>query len=154
MDIAKITAALDMAINGSIEKMEAQMLEQPQVDIAVQYMFVNGMYVRHIVIPAGTILTGRVHKFGYVDIMLKGHIFVATPDGVKEMKGYNILEGKKGRKRAGLAVEDTHWVTVHRTDETDPNGIEDKLTVMTIQQYEALPDSEKGELPCQLLQQQ
>lgn len=154
MEIDKVEQALNMAVNGDIERMESEMLKHEQVNMPVNHLFVNGMYVRHILIPAGVILTGRVHKQGYVDIMLKGRIVVATPDGINEMSGYNILEGKPGRKRAGFAIEDTHWVTVHRTDETDPDGIEDKLTVMTVKEYLALPESEKEKSLCQSLQQQ
>lgn len=153
-DLQAIHTALAEAVNERIEELEAVMIECEQVEIPVEHLFVNGMYARKIVIPAGTMLTGRVHKFGYVDIMLSGDISVATPDGVKRMTGYNILEGKPGRKRAGYAHEDTHWVTVHRTNETDPDGIEEKLTVMTMAQFKALPASEKGEESCQLLQQQ
>lgn len=110
-DLQAIHTALAEAVNERIEELEAVMLECEQVEIPVEHLFVNGMYARKIVIPAGTMLTGRVHKFGYVDIMLSGDISVATPDGVKRMTGYNILEGKPGRKRAGYAHEDTHWVS-------------------------------------------
>jgi len=43
-----------------IESMEHFMLDQPQVEIPVQERFINGMYAREIVIPEGTLMTGRV----------------------------------------------------------------------------------------------
>lgn len=153
-EIQAISDMLAMAVNEQIETMESEMFKHEQVHIPVEHLFVNGMYARKIMIPAGTVLTGRVHKFGYVDIMLSGEISVATPDGVRTLSGFNILEGKAGRKRAGYAHTDVHWVTVHRTEETDPDGIEDKLTVMTMLEYQALPVTEKEVELCQLLQQQ
>jgi hypothetical protein len=127
-----------------IEEMEAIMMEHDQVNIPVEHLFVNGMYARTIVIPADTILTGRVHKFGYVDIMLQGDITVATPEGVKRFTGYNVFEGVAGRKRAGYAHKDTYWVTVHRTDVTEPVGIEDHLTTMTVAEFKALKPGERA----------
>ena len=86
-------------VNKEIEILEAEMFKHEQVEIPVEHRFVNGMYAREITIPKGTMLTGRVHKFGYVDIMLSGDITVATPDGVKRFTGTNIFEGFAGRKR-------------------------------------------------------
>lgn len=158
---AQVHQLLAEQVNEKIEAMEEVMLEHEQVEIPVEHRFVNGMYAREITIPKGTLLTGRVHKFGYVDIMLSGDITVATPDGVKRLTGVNIMEGVPGRKRAGYAHEDTHWVTVHKTDATSPKGIEDILTVFSMAQFRELPPSDRAALPneqenkpCQLLQQQ
>lgn len=155
----QIHTLLAEQVNDKIEVMETEMMKHEQVEIPVEHRFINGMYAREITIPKGTLLTGRVHKFGYVDIMLSGDITVATPEGTKRISGTNILEGVPGRKRAGYAHEDTHWITVHRTEETSAEGIEDVLTVMTMAEYHALPpgdreanDQEEGQ--CQLLQQQ
>ena len=136
---AQIQEILANQINNEIEKFEEFALTQEQIELPVEHLFINGMYARKILIPAGTVLTGAVHKWGYVDIMLSGDISVATPDGIKRLTGWNILEGKAGRKRAGFAHEDTHWITVHKTDATDANGIEEVLTVATIDQFYALP---------------
>ena len=147
-------------VNKDIEILEAEMFKHEQVEIPVEHLFVNGMYARKIIIPKGTMLTGRVHKFGYIDIMLSGDITVATPDGIKRFTGYNVFEGFAGRKRAGCAHEDTHWITVHNTDVTEPDGIEDHLTVMSMAEFKALPEEEREVLPeeeqsqCQLSQQQ
>jgi hypothetical protein len=110
----------------------------PQVEIPVESLFVNGMYARKILIPRDTILTGRVHLSDYVDIMLSGDITVATPEGVKRFTGFNIFEGKKGRKRAGYAHEDTHWVTVHRTEIKDPEECVNSMTVCNMTKYKLL----------------
>lgn len=134
----------------SIEEMESKMMEHPQLDLPVEHLFCNGMYARKLFIPADTILTGRVHKFGYMDIMVSGDLSVAMSEGVKRLQGFNLMEGLPGRKRAGYAHKDTYWVTVHRTDVTDPEGIEDHLTVMTMKEYRALPPGEREERLCQL----
>lgn len=119
-----------------IERWEEFALEQPQVEILLVEKFINGMYTREILIPAGTILTGQVHKYAYVDIMLYGDILVATPDGTMRLKGHNIMEGVPGRKRAGYAYEDTGWITVHREDQVKPGDMEREIAFPQMREYE------------------
>ncbi|SHG34393.1 hypothetical protein SAMN02745753_03740 [Marinomonas polaris DSM 16579] len=138
-----IKSILAGRVNEKIEELEAELLTLEQVEMPVEHRFINGMYVREITIPKGTILTGAVHKFDYVDIMLGGDIAVATPDGVKRFKGVNIMDGKAGRKRAGYAYEDTRWISVHKTDASNPDNIVDILTVRTMAEFEGLPISDK-----------
>lgn len=121
-----------------IEAMELAMAECEQVDIPVKNNHANGMYTREITIPRGTLLTGRVHLFDYVDIMLSGDITVATAEGAKRFTGANVLDGKAGRKRAGYAHEDTRWITVHKTDIQDGNVFYNTLTVENMAQYNKL----------------
>lgn len=136
--VQKIESFLMEHIGEKIEQMEDVLLDMPQVDIPVENLFVNGMYARKIMIPRDTILTGRVHLADYVDIMLSGDITVATPDGVKRFTGFNIFEGKQGRKRAGYAHEDTHWVTVHRTEIKDADEYVKAMTVFNMTAYKKI----------------
>jgi hypothetical protein len=138
-----INELLSGKVNEKIEKMESELLTLDQIHMPVEHRFINGMYVREITIPKGTILTGAVHKFDYVDIMLSGDIAVATPDGMKRLTGINIMEGPAGRKRAGYAYEDTRWLTVHKTDATTSEGIEDVITVRNMAQFLELSVDEK-----------
>jgi len=139
--IAAIESYLVEHIGEKIELMEDSLIAMPQVSIPVESLFVNGMYARKILIPKDTILTGRVHLADYFDIMLSGDITVATPEGVKRFTGFNIFEGKKGRKRAGYAHEDTHWVTVHRTEIKDPDEFVNAMTVFNMTKYNLLEAS-------------
>jgi hypothetical protein len=122
--------------NDKIERWEEFAIDQPQIEIPLKETFVHGMYIREIMIPQGTILTGKVHKHPYVDIMLDGDIYVATPTGTNRLTGYNVLEGIPGRKRAGYAYQDTPWVTVHRTDLVEPGHMEDRLTLINMKDFE------------------
>lgn len=128
--------------NSPIEQLQELMLTQPQVEIPVTETFVNGMYIREIVILADTLLIGRVHKYAYVDIMLYGDIHVATPDGIKHLTGSNRMAGIPGRKRAGYAVADTGWITVHRTDLVKPDEMVDEITFINMADYNLWCDRE------------
>lgn len=118
--------------------LERLMLTQEQIPIPVNHRFSGDMYSREIMIPKGTLLTGRIHKFDHFDIMLSGDITVSTDDGgTKRLTGLNIMEGKAGKKRAGIAHEDTHWITFHSAEERDP---EEMLEFLTCGSFEELED--------------
>lgn len=118
--------------------LESKMKEYPQLDIPIDHHFHAGMYARELTIKAGTLLTGRIHKFDHFDIMLSGDITVSTDDGqVKRLTGLNIMQGKAGKKRAGYAHTDTHWITFHSTDERHEDEMLDYLTCETFDELDA-----------------
>ena len=45
-----------------VERLEALILQTPQVDLKTTHCLSGGIYARTIIIPAGTILTGAAHK--------------------------------------------------------------------------------------------
>lgn len=109
----------------SIERLEAAMLEAPQVAIETSHVLSGGVYARTIRIPAGTLLTGLVHKHDHVNVCV-GDITVWTEQGMKRLTGHNVLPTKAGAKRAGYAHADTYWTTLSRTDQTELAAIEDE----------------------------
>lgn len=111
----------------SIEVIEAELLRHPQVSIPVRHRFSDGMYAREITIPAGTLMTGRVHKHEHLSVMISGDMTVMTPDGMRRISGYNLMVAPPGTKRIGYAHQETVWLTVHRTEVVDPVGIEEIL---------------------------
>lgn len=139
----EVNELLSDAIVERIEEMESMMLEQDQVEMPVTDQFANGMYVRQIMIPKDTLLTGRVHLEDYVDIMLSGDISVATPEGVKRMTGQNVMTAPKGRKRAGYAHEDTHWVTIHNCPVESGDEYVRNYTVFGMKEYQRLLEGPK-----------
>lgn len=112
-----------------IDAFEAHMLRQPQIEIPVQHRFApqQGLYAREIVIPAGTLMTGRVHKHQHVSVMIRGDMTVTTDKGMERVSGYHCWVCEPGTKRIGYAHEETVWLTVHHTEHMESEGIEDVL---------------------------
>ena len=108
--------------------------ELPQADIPATECIIGSMYTREILIPKDHVLTGRVYKRGYVDIMLSGDITITDTNGTYRLTGYNLLEGPAGRKRAGYAHEDTRWLTVHDLRDIKSNPTED-ISFVTIAEF-------------------
>lgn len=104
--------------------MEACMRQMPQVEIEPRHTFAQGLYAREILIPAGTLLTGKVHRQDDLQILVYGTIDMVTEEGTRRVSGPLSWRGKAGGKQCGLAHTDCLWITVHQTDETDMDLLE------------------------------
>lgn len=105
------------------------MLDMPQVEIPPRHYFAQGLYAREITIPAGTVLTGKVHAAEHLNIISQGDITVWTEDGMKRLQAPFCLVSRPGTKRVGFAHTDTVWTTIHATTETDLAALERELIV-------------------------
>jgi len=96
-----------------IERLESFMIEAPQLQIEPVHHFAHGIYAREITIPAGTLLTGKVHSTEHLNIVSSGSIVVWTEDGMKQVDAPFTMVSRPGTKRVGLAITDTVWTTIH-----------------------------------------
>lgn len=112
-------------LEGILLQMEGQ---GAGVAIDTWHHFADGLVVRTILIPAGTMLTGAAHKAEHLNIA-HGDITVWTEAGMRRLTGYHVLPSLPGAKRVGYAHADTWWTTVHLnpTNERDLDRIEDEL---------------------------
>ena len=109
----------------------------PQIEIPVKHYIHGGMYVREITIPKDTIITGQIYKFDHFDIMISGDVTVSTDTGeTKRFTGYNLFQGLNGKKRAGVAHEDTTWITVHPFSFGTGDEIQEYITASDFQELE------------------
>jgi hypothetical protein len=101
----------------------------PQVEIPVDHKFSDGLYSRKILIPAGTCVTGKVHRKGDISIVQYGRMMVLTEDGFKEIVGPCDFVGTPGVKKIGYAVEDTLWINVIAANSTDLDSIVEEVFI-------------------------
>lgn len=118
-----------------VNLLEAEMIRHEQIDISVKHYFSPGVYAREITIPAGTLLTGRIHKYEQLNILSGGEISVLTQDGVMRVSAPFTIVSPPGTKRIAYAHTDCTWTTILHTEETDPDKIEAHFTVATEQEY-------------------
>jgi hypothetical protein len=111
----------------AVRELERGLLALPQIDLHTEQLVHAGMAARTILIPAGTVLTGAQTNIDNLCVMF-GDITVTTDEGAKRLTGFHVLAAAAGFKRAGLAHADTWWTTIHRTDLTDLEAIEDEMT--------------------------
>ena len=122
----------EQAIQGNrvIDDLEKAMLDMPQTEMEPVHIFADGLYLRQLTIPAGVLLTGRVHRHPCLIFVSRGSIRVMDPEaGVKHLTGPALFESKAGARRMGYACEETVFTTIHANpqNERDVEKLESDL---------------------------
>lgn len=122
-----------------IRRVAQVMLQGETREMEVKHTFMNGIYMREMFIPKGTLLVGKVHRLECINVVSKGDISILTETGSARVKaGYSVVS-PSGIQKMGYAHEDTVFINIFRTDETDPKKVEDIVAV-----------DPEGEMLCQL----
>lgn len=133
----------------------ARALEQSDgyfTELPLDHQFANGMYIRRLFIPKGSLIIGRIHKSECVNIVEKGDISVLTETGMMRVQAGFTIVSPPGIQKVGYAHEDTIFTNIFRTDETDVDKIEDVLTWASFEAMEGLvlgAHNTEGEQVCQ-----
>lgn len=137
----------EQEIRDRIVRFENELLKHEQVEIPVVQYFCNGVYLRQIKIPAGTLLTGKIHKFPCLSIIAEGEIEVVTDQGPKHIKAPCVIESPAGVKRAGYAITDCVWITAHPWNGTELSA-EEMSSELTVDTFEQLAEFSQEKLSC------
>lgn len=104
--------------------------ELQAVDLPLVHRWTPGLYIRQIFMPAGTLLTSKIHKTEHPYVVTKGRVSVYIPGvGVQELAAGHFGITKPGTRRVLYIHEDTTWITFHPNadDEEDLAVIEGRL---------------------------
>ena len=118
-----------------ILRIEQEIMAMPQVTCPVEHYQIDGVYARSMFIPAGTILTGKIHNFESIAILAKGRIRITNGTESYIISEGHIMVDKPGVKRLGYAETDVIFITVHRTDNIEIEAIEKELVSATFEEY-------------------
>jgi quercetin dioxygenase-like cupin family protein len=110
-----------------IDRLQAEMIKMPQVELVTEHFFVPGMYCRRVYRPAGTLIVGKVHKQPHFFLCAKGEIIAWTEQGMKKLQAGDVIESQPGTKRITLSTQDSIGITIHKTEKTDLDEIETEL---------------------------
>lgn len=105
----------------------------------LKHSFADGIYVREIFIPKGTLIVGKIHKHSHPNFLLKGDVSVVTEtNGIQRLIAPMSIISPAGTKRVVYANEDTVWVTVHLNPSgtQDLNELEDEVIAPSFEAYE------------------
>lgn len=117
-------------MRSKVEALQDAMIELPQVDCPIKHFFAPGLYAREITIPAGTVVTGAVHKTENIIVVSMGLLQVVTETGTQLVKAGDTIICKVGMKNAVYALEDSRWTNflANPTNETDANKLVEIFT--------------------------
>jgi len=111
----------------------------------LRHTFVDGAYVRQCFIPKGTFGTSKIHKITHPFFIMSGDVSVYNSEEEKAIRMKAPYWGvtPANTKRIVFANEDTIWITVHVTQETDLKKIEKEII---LESYEAIDEDVKEKL--------
>jgi quercetin dioxygenase-like cupin family protein len=111
-----------------ILRLESEMEKLPQeAPPQPVHHFSRGLYARELTIPKGKVCTGKMHRHDHIMVVTKGEASVLTDEGIVKYKKGDLFFAKAGTKRALYMHEETTFVTVHGTSETDMEALEKDL---------------------------
>jgi len=93
----------------------------------LKHMFCEGFYLREVNAPAGQFLISKIHKFDHPYFLMEGECCVLTEDGPLRIKAPYYGITKAGTKRIVYVNSNIKWVTVHATDSTNLEKIEEEI---------------------------
>jgi hypothetical protein len=114
---------IDLELLGEIMKE----VDDGSVQCELQHDFSDGIYIRTIKIPKGTLILGKRHRFETLNILLKGEISIYMGGNhlAKRMKAPCIFTSGPNVKKLVYAHTDVLFSNIHSTVETDVDRIEE-----------------------------
>lgn len=109
-------------LQSAMEEMESTLDDFP-----VSHHFAPGVYARQMFLPKSNVIIGKIHKHAHLNILSKGKVAVSTEGGLEEITAPATFTSYAGTKRAVHVIEDTIWTTIHVTNETNLDKIEDEV---------------------------
>lgn len=98
------------------------------VECPLRHRFTPGLYIREIFMPAGALVTSKIHRTEHPYTISQGRVSVLTErDGWVELRAPYTGITLPGTRRVLYIHEDTVWTTYHPTNETDLGVIENIL---------------------------
>ena len=113
-----------------ILKLEDAIRQQPGYDYQgetlcrITHHFAPGMYAREMWMPAGCLITGKIHLTEHLNMLSQGKVSVSNNGESVTLEAPHTCVSPVGTKRAIYAHEDSTWTTIHATELSDVDEIE------------------------------
>ena len=142
-DYGVLVDGVPMVSREAIAMLEEKMIERfgagENEDVfPLIHRFANNVYAREILLPAGTLVIGKIHKHAHLNIITVGRVAVLTEFGVDEFTAPHTFISKAGTKRVVYAYENTVWTTIHGTEHTTHGDAENDIICKTYEEFDAL----------------
>jgi len=124
--------AQEIGFDDLLDSVEKAMLESADAILTfpLENIFTNGLYLRRVKLPKGTIFTSKLHKTQNPYMIMKGSVLV-WETGCKEAGLINapyVGVTEPDTRRLVYVIEDSEWMTCHANpDNLDLEEMEDKL---------------------------
>jgi hypothetical protein len=135
METNKEVIVEDINIGQRMDEIEATMCQNLELlTLPLLHRFTDGLYIRELSIPKGTMLTSKTHKTQHQFILLKGVISVWDNDGTEHLLSAPYCGiTQPNTRRIAYAWDDCIWSTCHPNPE---NKSLDDLELDLFEDYE------------------
>lgn len=105
--------------------------ETLDVDTLTSHHFLDGLYIRRLDLPAGTVAVGKTHAQENLFVLLSGTMTVISMAGVSTVQGPFVVSTTPGEKRAVYAHTDAVMMNVHPNadNERDLDALESRYII-------------------------
>jgi hypothetical protein len=117
----------ELSVNDLMDQAECIIATGEPVEMPLTHRFTDGMYIREIFMPAGTILTSKIHKTNHPFVVSKGKCMVYDGNKIETITAPHTGITEPNTRRLLYIEEDTIWTTFHITDKTDVDEIEKEI---------------------------
>ncbi len=116
--------------NDKVEEFESSLFAYEQPICQLSHFFAPGVYLRELTMPADSVIVGHEHKTEHFNIITKGRAMVIQDDvEVLEIKAGDIFVSGPGVRKMLHILEEMTWTTIHVTEETDMDKLEEELII-------------------------
>ena len=125
-------------IEGIVAGTEDNPIVTDSKEIPIEHFFMDGVYVRQMTMYKGTVVVGAIHKHLHMCFLLKGHLSVASRQGVKEYIAPCFIIAEPGEQRVLYALEDSLWFNTHKnpSNTNDVKQLEKEIVAASYKEYE------------------
>lgn len=105
----------------------------------VTHRFAPGVYVREILMPAGTIIVGKIHKTSHFNEVISGECRVVTPASgdVEHFMAGDIFVSEAGVQKVVCCISDVVWRTIH-LNPTNTQDMQELEKICIAEDYQEL----------------
>lgn len=128
----------EISIVDKIDMLERCMVDKfPVIECPVTHRFLDGIYIREIFMPKGSLVSSKIHRTRHPYVIREGVVSVWV-NGGKEIvlsEGYEGIT-EPGTKRILYCHTDVIWTTLHlNPDNEDLEAIEERIIEKHINPY-------------------
>ena len=106
--------------------------------LPIKHYFMDGVYVREMVMNPGMLVVGAIHKHRHMCFLLQGHLSVASDSGVTDYIAPCIIVANPGERRVLYAHEYSVWYNTHKnpSNTEDVYQLEKDIVATSYEEYE------------------
>ena len=127
--------------NLSIDDAIDVMAQLPQQELPLQHFFSPGIYVRHMIIPAQTMVVGKRHRKTTLNIFISGDMSLILSDGTlgERVQGPMIFNSEPNVRKVLYTHTDCVFLNIHPNEDDEKDfEILEKKYIITDEEYNEL----------------